>query len=200
MPLASMVGCNRRISGRTAFIGDSITQGIGTPVNSYLHWNALLSESFGGANAYWNLGIGFGRARDLATNGAWLYKAKQNDVVVVCCGVNDILQNGNQKQLIQDFDTIVDLLISNKIKVILQTIPPFDYVGEKLTIWQMANKHIKENLSEKVYCVFDVVPYLSQSGDCPQKAKYGLHPNVEGCKIWAQSLSQVFAKINNKNE
>ena len=200
MPLANMVGCNRRISERIAFLGDSITQGIGTPLNAYLHWNALLAESLGDGNACWNLGIGFGRARDLATDGAWLYKAKQNDVVVVCYGVNDIIQGGNQRQLIQDLDTIVDLLLSNKIKVILQTIPPFDYAGEKLAIWQTANKHIKENLAEKVYGVFDVVPYLCQSEDCPQNVKYGLHPNAEGCRRWARGLGQALAKMMDKKQ
>lgn len=193
-PLASMIGCNRKIKSRIAFLGDSITQGIGTPLNSYLHWNAIFSENIGDANAYWNLGIGYGRARDIATNGSWLYKAKQNDMVIVCCGVNDILHGGNQKQLIEDLDTIVDVLLSNKIKVVLQTIPPFDYVGEKITMWKNANKHIKEKLSNKVDCVFDVVPYLSKSDKCPQEAKFGGHPNSEGCRIWADGLTEILTK------
>ena len=32
---------------RVLLIGDSITQGIGTKLNSYLHWNAILSEKLG---------------------------------------------------------------------------------------------------------------------------------------------------------
>lgn len=36
LPFASMVGCDRRVKTADLF-GDSITQGIGTPKNSYLH-------------------------------------------------------------------------------------------------------------------------------------------------------------------
>lgn len=91
-PYASMIGADRKVDKRIAFLGDSITQGIGTPVNSYTHWNAVLSEMLGREYAYWNLGLGFGRADDAASDGIWLYKAKQNDIVFVCYGVNDILQ------------------------------------------------------------------------------------------------------------
>lgn len=81
LPVPSMVGCVRAVEKRIGFFWDSITQGIGSEKNSYGHWNAVLAEKLGEKNAYWNLGIGFARASDAATNGVWLQKAKQNDFV-----------------------------------------------------------------------------------------------------------------------
>ena len=92
MPLASMIGCDRKVKSRIAFMGDSITQGCGTAKNGYEHWNACLADKLGEDYAYWNLGLGYGRADDAASDGAWLYRAKQNDIVFVCYGVNDIIQ------------------------------------------------------------------------------------------------------------
>ncbi len=97
MPFAGMIGCDRQVKGKIAYLGDSITQGNGTKENSYLHWNAVLSEKLGSDYSYWNLGIGYGRANDAASDGAWLYKAKQNDIVFVCYGVNDIIQGEDVK-------------------------------------------------------------------------------------------------------
>lgn len=192
MPFASMIGCNRKRKNRIAYLGDSITQGIGTPVNSYLNWSALLSEKLDVGNAYWNLGIGYGRATDMATDGSWLYKAKHNDIVVLCCGVNDILQGAKEKQIIQDLEIIVNLLQKEKIKIVLQTIPPFDFTGEKCSTWERVNQYIKSELHKRVTIVFDIVPYLSENKMFPQKAKYGGHPNPQGCRIWAEELYRTF--------
>lgn len=194
-PLAGMVGCGREVKKRIAFFGDSITQGIGTAVNSYEHWNAVLSEKLGEDYGYWNIGIGYGRANDAATDGAWLFKAKQNDIVFVCFGVNDILQNMPEDQIKNDLFTIVSLLKKEGIKVILQTVPPFDYAGENVEIWHRINAYIKNELSVIADFVFDNNPFLGESTECPQKAKFGGHPNSEGCRIWAEELFKSVGDI-----
>ncbi|MBO5374589.1 MAG: SGNH/GDSL hydrolase family protein [Clostridia bacterium] len=188
MPFASMVGCDREVKARVAYAGDSITQGIGVPTNSYLFWNARVSEALGEEYAFWNLGIGFGRANDASSDGAWLYKVKQNDAVVVCYGVNDICQGMDEEQIKSDLSTIVDKLKEKGCMVILQTIPPFDYDKEKTEKWLRINEYIKTTLSKKVDLVFDNTPYLGKSEDEPQVAKYGGHPNEQGCEIWANAL------------
>ncbi len=111
-PFVSMVGCDREVNGKIAFWGDSITQGIGTENNSYAHWNALVADGIGAGYAYWNLGLGYGRADDAASDGAWMYKAMQNDIVVVCYGVNDILQGFSEENIKENLNTIVDKLNS----------------------------------------------------------------------------------------
>ena len=155
VPFASMIGCDREVKKRVAYLGDSITQGIGTPINSYLHWNARLSEKIGDSYAYWNFGIGFGRASDASSDGAWLYKARQNDVVFVCYGVNDILHGGTAEQVKKDLEYIVDNLKNAGKKVILQTVPPFDYSNEIEEKWNDVNLYIKTVLAKKVDIVFD---------------------------------------------
>ncbi len=191
MPFAGMIGCDRKVKSKVAYFGDSITQGIGTKPNSYLHWNALLSEKLGNEYSYWNLGIGYGRANDAASDGAWLYKAKQNDIIFICFGANDILRGFSEKQIKADLLYIVESLKNLGKKVVLQTIPPFNYNEETTKKWNEVNKYILTELKEKVDLVFDNTQYLGKK-EKPQDAIYGGHPNEEGCKLWADTL---FEKI-----
>jgi lysophospholipase L1-like esterase len=194
MPFAGMIGCDRKVKGKVAYLGDSITQGIGTKPNSYLHWNALLSQKLGSEYSYWNLGLGFGKASDAASDGAWLYKAKQNDVIFVCFGVNDILQGKSEEDIKSDLTCIVETLKKSGKKVILQTIPPFGYVGANVEKWNRVNAYILTELKNKVDYVFDTRKYLSVK-EIPERAKYNDHPNEEGCQVWADAL---FNEITNK--
>ena len=193
LPMASMVGCDRSVKAKIGYLGDSITQGIGTVVNSYDHWNAVVSQMLGDEYAYWNLGIGFGRANDAASDGAWLYRAKQNDLVVVCYGVNDIFRITSAEQTKKDLKEIVDKLHAAGVKVLLQTVPPFDYDESHGAIWREINRYILEELSQQVEGTFDVVPVLGDENH-PQKAKYGGHPDAAGCKAWAEALYPVLNK------
>lgn len=199
MPFVSMIGCDRPVSKKIAFLGDSITQGIGTPLNSYTHWNSVLSQKLGKGFAFWNLGLGFARANDMASDGAWAFKAKQNDIVIICYGVNDILQGSDENQIKTDIEKIVDIFISEGKKVILQTVPPFDYKDDKITVWKNVNDYIKTVLSKKVSLIFDTVPVLCESEDKPYNAKFGGHPNEDGCKAWADALYD-FIKEETEND
>ena len=188
MPFPSMIGCQRHVKRRIAFWGDSITQGIGTAKNSYAHWNALLADKLGGDYSYWNLGLGFGRADDAASGGAWMFKAKQNDVVFVCFGVNDIFKGYSAEQIKQNLKTIVEELKKSGIVVVLQTVPPFNYGEATLGIWEDVNNYIKTELCEICDMVFDNVPVLCDAEKGMHVSKYGAHPNEEGCKAWADAL------------
>ena len=195
VPFASMIGCARKVKKRVAFFGDSITQGIGTTPNSYLHWNAQLSRKIGESYSFWNLGIGFGRANDAATDGAWFYKAKQSDIVFVCFGVNDLSRIPSEEQTKNDLFYIVNTLKNLGKTVILQTIPPFDYPPERKEKWERLNHYIKTELAEIADLVFDNVPYLGESTENPQIAKFGGHPNEEGCTIWADALYEAVGHL-----
>jgi len=194
-PLASMVGCTRKVKRRIGFMGDSITQGCGTTPNGYRHWNAILSERLGTHNAYWNLGIGFGRADDAASDGAWLYRAKQNDAVFVCYGVNDILQGFSEEVIKKNFTVIVDTLKKRGITVVLQTVPPFDYRGDNIGKWERINDYIKTELVHHADYIFDSSAVLSKSADEPHNSKYGGHPSDEGCAVWAEALYNEYKDI-----
>ena len=194
MPFAGMIGIDREPRARVCYLGDSITQGIGVAKNSYKHWSALLSEKLGCDYAYWNLGIGYGRASDAASDGAWLYKAKQNDIVFVCYGVNDIYQGRTETQIKADIKSIVTRLKKEGRTVILQTVPPFGYSGAKIEMWEGINEYIKTEIKGEVDFVFDCVPYLGEEGR-PQVPKFGGHPNEKGSLIWADALFSAVGKL-----
>ena len=117
--------------------------------------------------------IGFGRASDIASLGAWMYKAIQNDLLVVCYGVNDIMQGASAERVKGDLLTTVNYLLKQGKRVILQTVPPFNYNEEQKTRWLEVNRYIKDELAQKVELVFDVVPYLCLDSDHPEIAKFG---------------------------
>lgn len=188
MPVASMVGCSRKTKKRIAFLGDSITQGIGTSLNSYAHWNSVLSQKIGKDFAFWNLGLGFGRADDMASDGAWAYKAKHNDILVICYGVNDIIQGFTAEKIKENIERIADIFLKENKMVILQTIPPFNYDEKRLEIWKDVNSFILEKMTGKVQLVFDTVPILCEDEKRPHIAKYGGHPDSRGCAVWAEAL------------
>ena len=191
VPIPGMIGCDRKVRKRVAFIGDSITQGIGTPVNGYTHWNVLVAEAIGEQYSYWNLGLGFGRAQDAASDGAWLYKAKQNDVVVVCYGINDIAQDREIEEIKKDLLAIVKKLKEAGTEVVVQTLPPFDFKGAKLDKWRKINTYIHEVLSNYADELFDVVPILINGEEVEGFARYGGHPNETGCAEWAKALIPI---------
>lgn len=194
MPLPGIIGCDRIVDGRIGYIGDSITQGIGTPVNSYKNWCALLSGKLSSNYAYWNLGLGFGRAEDMASDGAWAYKAKQNDTVFVCFGVNDILNGFSADKVKRSLADILRMLKESGARVVMQTVPPFDYTGNALRVWQDVNRYILCNLAGEADAVFDTVPVLGRPGSL-HNAVYGGHPDPYGCALWADALYEQIKNI-----
>lgn len=180
VPLPAMIGINRNVEKKIGFLGDSITEGIGVDCGSYAHWNAKIAELTGEKYSYWNIGIGFARAADAASNGAWLAKAKEMDVVTICLGVNDIGRGYSATEICCSLETVVRILQDNKVKTILFTVPPFDYQGESLEKWKKVNAYIINELS-KITEIYDVVPVWGDKAPNEQRAIYGGHPNAEGC-------------------
>ena len=91
-----------------------------------------MAEMVGGKYAYWNLGLGYGRAQDAASDSAWLYKAKQCDTVIVCFGTNDVGQGRSLEQIQADLLTIVTKLKEAGVKVLIQTLLPFNCQDSQL--------------------------------------------------------------------
>ncbi len=54
--------------------------------------------------------------------------------------------------------------------------------------WKEVNRYIKEELIGYIDFLFDNTPVLCVSDEESHMAKYGDHPNGEGCKIWAKAL------------
>ncbi len=194
---ACMIGCDRKVEKRIAYLGDSITQGLGAGYNEYKHWNAVLSEKLGDKYAYWNLGIGYGRANDCAKDKLWLFKARQSDIVVVCYGVNDIFRVNDVATTKNDYLKIANELKASGCTVIFQTIPPFDFSYATLDMYKELNSYIKTQIASIVDGIFDISPILTQDLEEGQ-AKFGGHPNQEGCKLWAENLYPLIKEMVEK--
>lgn len=190
-PICAMVGCDRNVKKKIGFFGDSITEGIGAPYNSYKWWSAQIAELSSKENSYWNIGIGFGRANDAASDKSWLYKAKKLDLVTVCFGVNDMGQGFSEEKIKENLVKIVKTLKENGTEVILFTIPPFDYDEKNNKIWRNINSYIKNHLFKDVL-VYDVVPILGMEAPNEHRAKFGGHPNEEGSTLLAQDFVSKF--------
>ena len=190
VPLPSMVGCDRPVRRRIGYLGDSITQGIGVAPNSYAHWNAVLSEALGRQYAYHNLGLGYGRAADAARDGAWLAKAKQNDVVTVCFGVNDLGRGRTADEIVGDLAFIVGSLKEAGCRVLLQSVPPFTYTPEHRALWAAVNHRLKAEVARAADAFFDVETVLGSDSE-----RYGGHPNEAGCLAWGQALVPYLEKL-----
>ncbi len=196
-PFPSHIGCNRTVSAKLGFLGDSITQGCGTAVNSYTNWASYIADMLGDDFSYWNMGLGYGRAMDGASDGTWLYKAKQVDGISVCFGVNDILRGRTATQVKADLTTIVQMLQKAGVRVLIQTVPPFDYGADTVETWRDVNRYIREELATVADAFYDCVPVLSDSGekDDPGAKKYGGHPNAAGGLAWATGLCPVMKEF-----
>ena len=197
-PLPAMFGCERPYVKRLAFLGDSITQGCQTGRNRYEMWVARISAMLP-EYAVWNLGLGYARAADAATDACWLKKAKQNDVVVVTLGVNDLLHGSYERgrpstagELIADITKIVAALQSTGVDVILSLLPPFDFSDAQKLEWRAVNLAIPE-LARLYGCkVYNFMSPLEAGGILECRPKYGAHPNGDGGRAAADEFRRAF--------
>lgn len=185
IPLPLMIGSDRKVTEKIGFLGDSITQGCGTEDDSYTHWVAKIAEKLPETCSAWNLGIGYARASDAATDGGWLARAKQCDIVHICFGVNDVLRGRTAQQILQDLGDIIRKLKTAGCRVILLTLPPFDLEGEPLQHWQSVNDTIRESLWQTADGLFDIAAVLGQPVPNQHRCVYGGHPDAEGCQAVA---------------
>jgi lysophospholipase L1-like esterase len=179
-----------------AFLGDSITQGYGTGEGREMFWAAQVAKRLpAGINAL-NLGSGWARAYDAAAGGAWLCRAMAADEITVCLGTNDIGTCGRAaSEITQDLTAVVQMLktANPEMRVMLFTLPPFDFEGEKLDTWLRVNDWI---LSGAVpgEAVFDTVPVLGQPAPnshlAREEFKFPLdaHPNARAGEVLARAF------------
>ena len=194
-PLPNKIACKRAVEKKVLFWGDSITQGIGVPENSYLHYAALTAEIIGRSHSYYNIGIGYGRARDAASLGSWAERARGHDVASVCFGVNDVKLNESADEIKGYLKTILEFLHQCGPKVLVQTVPPFNYSEEYIGVWNEVNSYIRDELSKEADAFLDAAKLLWQSESEPHVAKYGGHPTEGGTRIWAEALAPVLEKL-----
>lgn len=193
-PVPLMIGSDRPVSLRVGFLGDSITQGCGTVYDSYTHWAAKIAEGLPADVSVWDLGIGYARAYDAATDGGWLARAKRCDTVNVCLGVNDLCRGRSAEEIDADLTAIVLALKKAGCRVILFTVPPFDFDGSAKEYWYAVNRYIRETLSREADALFDFAAALGRPAPEEHRSVWGGHPNAEGCRIAAEAYLKEIAE------
>ena len=148
---------------------------------------AKIAEGLPENCSVWDLGIGYARAYDAATDAGWLQRAKMCDTVHVCFGVNDILRGRTAEQVLEDLHTIVGKLKKANCRVILLTLPPFDLEGEQRMRWQKVNHTIRTSLRTEADGLFDIAAVLGQPAPKEHLCIYGGHPDAEGCQAVAEA-------------
>lgn len=200
VPLPVFIGAKRDVKYRVAAIGDSITQGCQTEPMAYEFWAARIAQQLGSDNSFWNCGLGWSRASDAATDGDWLERTANADIVIVAFGTNDISagkygkkkgQTDSAEELDANVRTILDRLKKSECSIIVFNAPPEDYRENLEAVRTEYNEMLKETCKEYEVEYFDFASYLSDESD-PAHALYGGHPNGEAGKIVSDAFIEKY--------
>lgn len=184
IPVPLAVQVKREVKKRFCFLGDSITQGIGATHNSYSWWCAVAAEKLGREYSFYNIGIGYARSSDAASDAAWLKRAKDCDICVICLGTNDLLHGRSASDICRDITRVAGVLEKCGISVIVQTVPPFEYPPSAAENCKKVNEYIKNTF----FRCFDNTAFLCE-GDDVASPVYGGHPCDEGCAVWGENIA-----------
>lgn len=191
-PQPSLILCKRDVRMTFAFWGDSITQGLQTPVDAYAYWAALIADGLPKDIAFADLGLGFARAKDAATLGVWFEKAKQFDFVNLCFGVNDLGAGKSSPEAVcEALHTAVTALKEAGCRVGMFTVPPIGCLEKERTL---VNDYIRQSLAPLCEYVYDVDPILSDPAH-PGTPLYRLHPDPTGCRALADDFLRKYAAL-----
>lgn len=194
----SYIGYKKQVAKKLVFLGDSITQGVRTEKDAYTYWAARIAEGLGTDYGLWNIGSGWGRAYDVAADGPWLNKAKQGDEVLMVLGVNDLdIGKRTADELLGDLAAIVSTIkaANPAAKVILSTVPPFNFAEERETYWREVNAVIRNNSPAYVDRVFDIAAVLAEPAPQEHRIRpeymsneFDPHPNGHAGKAVAEAF------------
>ena len=204
IPLPQLIGCDRDVKLRIAAIGDSITQGCQTTSMAYEYWVSQIYNNLGTDYSMWNCGLGWSRFSDAATDGDWLERTSNADIVIVAFGTNDIGTGeygkgaGNSAQEINGWlRTILDKLTEKGCKVVVFSAPPENFNKRLEPVRIEFNQVARLTSLEYGVEFFDFASYLCDEEN-PSVALYGAHPNGEGGKIVANAFVEQYKKLLGK--
>lgn len=175
--LPAFIGYKRQVKEEIIFLGDSITQGVRTQKDGYEYWVSRIGDGLDPEYAIWNIGSGWARAYDAAADGPWLAKAKEGSIVALVLGVNDIdIGSRSADEVLADLSIIIRKIKQNPkqsgVRVILFTVPPFNFTEEREKVWRTVNETIRTRPPEGTDIVFDIAEVLS----CPAPKDHRIQP------------------------
>lgn len=194
-PLPDLFGNARPVQGRIVFMGDSITQGCATRKNHYEMWAARIACALSPAYASWNLGLGYARGADAATDGLWLQKGKTADIACLAFGVNDLLsgpyklgRGANPAELLATIEKNVLALRDASVRVIVFSVPPFHYDPATRAVWRAVDSALPELCKAWQVAFFDFAAVLDARHPYGDVCNYGPHPNGDGGRLVCEAF------------
>ncbi|MBQ4350673.1 MAG: hypothetical protein II768_05400, partial [Clostridia bacterium] len=86
-----------------------------------------------------------------------------------------------------DLGTVVRALKAAGCRVILFTVPPFDFTGIARDRWYAVNRAVRESIAKDADALFDFAAVLGKPAPDEHLSVYGGHPNAEGCAVLAEA-------------
>ncbi len=176
---------------RILFLGDSLTEGFGVqPEQAY---PVLVQQKFSkNANHIncFNAGISGSTSQSGVSRLKWHLKSTPKfDIVFIALGANDGLRGLSTSNLEKNLQETVDLAKQNNMKVVLAGIRMPQNYGKKFTEEFYGTF---KNVTAKNKLLFLPFLLLNVAAEPSKNIKDGIHPNVEGHKIIAQTVYDFF--------
>ena len=177
--------------GYTAYrLGDPTAKMLGR-----LSLNPLRHLDLRGTLCMFLIGLGWARGSDAAYHECWKYKAAQADTVCIVHGVNDIrsgkygTEGGDSaEEIIAAVEQNIRALQKQGIRVILFTVPPFEYPGKWYMVWKTLRYAYPALAKELGVELFDFSGTLDARPPYGNRFIHGAHPDGEGGRIAAEAL------------
>ena len=169
------------------FLGDSLTEGFGVGFNQA--YPALVEKKFEKNSNHvfcLNAGISGSTSQSSVSRLKWHLKAKKKfDIIFLALGANDGLRGLSVKNLEKNLQETIDFAINKGMTVILAGMKmPVNYGGK----YTKEFSETFERVAKKNKLL--LLPFLLKdvASDPKKNIKDGIHPNVEGHKIVAQTV------------
>lgn len=201
-PVDTSDGTWDRPDSGIAFIGDSIVQNPLTNGSDLknLDWNGIL-----GRTDCANYGIASQTTVQCADRIDELAK-KNYDKAVILCGINDLGHGYANSKIIANYEKMITALKEKnpKIKIYIISVLPTTSAFFKNQQWKIValNTEIKlmtEEMKDVTY-VDCHTPFVGEDGYCrPELVIDGLHPNLDGYAIIADTLNPYLSENASNN-
>ena len=102
--------------------------------------------------------------------------------------MNDLCRDRGADEIIADLRVIIRALKAAGCRVILFTVPPFDFTDERKDRWYAVNAAVRSDLACEADALFDFAAVLGRPAPNEHLSVYGGHPNAEGCAAAAKAF------------
>lgn len=171
---------------KVVMLGNSITYGC--------NWNELL-----GRNDVIERGIPGDNLEGFLARVDYVFKLKPK-ICFIMGGVNDIFAGFTVEQIYNNYEKLVDTLLSKKIKPVIQSTlfvnPKWKNTDGKNDLVQQLNEKLKALADSRHIVFMDLNPMLVENGYLKDEYTIdGVHLTWRAYKIWGEEIQKVLHKL-----